>query len=312
MAELPERERERVLAVVRRVPELAGDGHRMSLLSGGITNRNIRVDAADGSGSFVVRLAGEGTEALGIDRAREHACSRAAEAAGIGAEVVAFLPDLGALVTRFVDGDVLTADAMKRPDVMSRAADALRRFHDGPPVPGSFSPFEVVRAYHALARARAVPFPALMDGALARLDQVEQALGEPGPARPCHNDLLPGNFIDDGARVRIIDWEYAGMGDRFFDLGNLAVNHGLTDEEERALLALYFGEARGSDLRRLRLMRLASDMREALWGFVQAGISSLDVDFIEYGRAHLDRFEAAFDASALGLLEPGIEGSSRE
>jgi thiamine kinase-like enzyme len=293
----------RVEAILREALGTAEGAAQVTLLSGGITNRNYRVDT--GRGSYVIRLSGERSELLGIDRAREHACSRAAEAAGIGAPVVAYLPAHEALVTRFVEGRVLFVDEAKEPSVMRRAVSALRRFHDGPEVPGSFSPFEVVRAYLALARERAVPFPAAMGEALSALDRIERALPADSAPCPCHNDLLPGNFIDDGARVYIIDWEYAGMGDRFFDLGNYAVNHQMNEAEERALLSLYFGQERpdpGEDLRRLRLMRLASDMREASWGFLQAGISAIDFDFVGYGREHLERFLAGIKAAGPELL----------
>ena len=117
---------------------------------------------------------------------------------------------------------------------------------------------------------------------------------------PCHNDLLAGNFIDDGTVVRIIDWEYGGMGDRFFDLGNLAVNNEFGKEHERALLKFYFGEVNADQLRRLRLMRLASDMREAMWGFLQAAISTLDIDYLAYARKHLERFINSPSAAAVG------------
>jgi thiamine kinase-like enzyme len=117
--------------------------------------------------------------------------------------------------------------------------------------------------------------------------------------------LLAGNFIDDGTAVRLIDWEYAGLGDRFFDLGNFAVNHQLDEGQERALLEAYFGEVRPEHLRRLQLMRLVSDMREATWGYLQAGISTLKppAEYLKYGREHLDRFLAA----ATGLV--GSEGA---
>ena len=108
----------------------------------------------------------------------------------------------------------------------------------------------------------------------------------------CHNDLLPANFIDDGKEIRFIDWEYAGVGDRFFDLGNLAVNAQWTHEEEAAFLDDYFGQTRPDDVRRLRLMRLVSDLREALWGFLQSAISPLHEPayYLDYGAQHLERF----------------------
>jgi thiamine kinase-like enzyme len=106
--------------------------------------------------------------------------------------------------------------------------------------------------------------------------------------------LVPANFIDDGTVIRVIDWEYGGLGDRCFDLGNLAVNSGMTEEQERLLLHAYFGNASPEHVRRLRLMRLVSDMREAMWGFVQANISQLHEPayYLGYGKKHLDRFMA--------------------
>ena len=109
-------------------------------------------------------------------------------------------------------------------------------------------------------------------------------------SKPCHNDLLASNFIDDGATIWIIDWEYAGMGDPFFDLGNFAVNQSLDNERCELLLQYYFGEARSADLAHLHLMRLGSDLRESFWGFLQMGVSELDFDYQEYAHHHLNRF----------------------
>jgi len=157
-----------------------------------------------------------------------------------------------------------------------------------------------VRSYYSLARERHVRFPDGLEHALERLAQIEQDLRSGDLPCPCHNDLLAGNFIDDGTSVRIIDWEYGGMGDRFFDLGNLAVNNEFGEEHERTLLKCYFGDVNADHLRRLRLMRLASDMREAMWGFLQAAISTLDMDYLAYGRKHLERFINAPGAADVG------------
>jgi thiamine kinase-like enzyme len=278
-------------AILATAPELFGDAPRICPLSGGITNRNFRVDSA--AGSFVVRLAGADSELLGIDRTHEHACSVVAATVGVGAEVVAYLPARRALVTRFVAGKTLTAEDARDHGAMRRIVTSLRRLHDGPSVPGFFSPFATVRSYHVVCRDRNVDLPASLPVALETMARIEQALGAKDQLSPCHNDLLPANFIDDGDRVVIVDWEYAGMGDRFFDLGNLAVNCQLGPKDEELLLNLYFGDVQPEQMRRLRLMRLASDLREAMWGFVQAGISTLDFDFVAYGRDHLDRFLAA-------------------
>jgi thiamine kinase-like enzyme len=141
--------------------------------------------------------------------------------------------------------------------------------------------------------ARGVPIPAAYELAMAISRRIELAfLASPVELRPCHNDLLNGNFIDDGERIRIVDWEYAGLGDPFFDLGNFSVNHGLTAAEDAVLLAAYEGEVRPPRAARLLLMRIASDFREAMWGVLQQGISTLDVDFVAYAAEHFDRLLA--------------------
>jgi thiamine kinase-like enzyme len=287
---------EQIEAVLQLVPALWDKPVRVTPLSGGITNRNYRLDT-DGE-SYVLRIGGENSALLGIDRACEHTCTVAAATYGIGPEVLAFLPEHDALITRFVSGRILAPRDLQTVAALRLAVEAVRRFHDGPPVPGVFSPFTTVRDYYALAQGspngHPVSFPNTIDQAMELLGRIEESLETDEPPCPCHNDLLPDNFIDDGTSLWIIDWEYAGMGDRFFDLGNLAVNNQFDAEHELLLLELYFGEVRPDHLQRLRLMRLISDLREALWGFLQSGISTLDFDFQGYGQAHLKRFlEAA-------------------
>ena len=141
-----------------------------------------------------------------------------------------------------------------------------------------------------MALARGVPIPPEYDLAAAVGRRIEAAfLADPIELRPCHNDLLNANFIDDGARIRIIDWEYAGMGDPFFDLGNFSINHELTPDEDEILLRAYDGTIRPERLARLTLMRVVSDFREAMWGVLQQGISSLDVDFVAYASTRFTR-----------------------
>jgi len=277
-----------VQALIQLIPELRDRPCSVWPLGGGLTNRNHRIDAGDDS--YVLRVAGRDTALLGIDRACELACARAAAELGVGPVVVASLPEQGVMVRRFVSGPVLTEEQVRQPDVLRRVVSALRRYHDGPGGGGVFSPFSTVRRYHALALERGVSLPANLAQALERMARIEDGLRSEEAPCPCHNDLLAANFIDAGGAMRIIDWEYAGQGDRFFDLGNLATNNDFNPEQERALLTFYFGEARDGDLRRLRLMRQASDLREAMWGFLQSAISSLEVDYVAYGGKHLDRF----------------------
>ena len=252
-------------------------GQQVSIepLGGGITNRNFKVEV--GGQEFVLRIGGTDTELLGIDREAEHAASSVAAELGLGPEVVAFIEPEGYLVTRFVDGEVGKID-------VDRVGGALRLLHDGPALPGRFDSFRVVEAYRATAREHGVAVPSAYEVAKEVADRIERRRSG-APLRPCHNDLLNANFIDDGIRLWLVDWEYAGMGDPFFDLGNFAVNHELPEEGENALLAAYGSD----DGDALVLMRFMSDFREAMWGLVELAISELDFDFGAYAEEHFER-----------------------
>ncbi len=282
--------RDDLILAMQRIPELVGPDVTLTVLSGGITNRNFLVTIADRSERYVIRLAGNDTHLLGISREVEHAATVAAAGVGVGPEVVAFIRPEGYLVTRFIEGGPVSDEAVHQPDTLIRVADSLRRIHGGPPIPGLFMPLRIVEAYRALAQARGVRIPPQYEQATMIGRRIERAfLVDPVEIRPCHNDLLNANFIDDGARIRIVDWEYAGMGDPFFDLGNFSINHELTADEDAFLLSSYEGSIRVDRLARLTLMRVVSDFREAMWGVLQQGISTLDIDFVAYAGEHFDR-----------------------
>ena len=146
----------------------------------------------------------------------------------------------------------------------------LRRLHEGPAIPGRFDSFCVVEAYGEFTR------PARYDWAYELAQRIEVRLGH-RPLVSCHNDLLPANFINDGARLWLLDWEYAGMGDPAFDFANFAVNNGLPIAED--------------DPPEHVLMRFMSDFREAMWGAVQQTLSELEFDFSAYTAEHFERLE---------------------
>ena len=270
------------LAVERLWP---GQEAHVYELGGGITNRNFKVIVA--GDAYVLRMGGARTELLGIDRSVEHAAGNRAFEVGVGPEVTAFVPEEGWLVARFIDGRPIPLEAMRQPVVLARVAGALRAFHGASPIPGRFDAWAVVRDYRATAEAHGVAIPDEFDDASLIAARIGAARGEQDLV-PCHNDLLNANFLDDGS-IRIVDWEYAGMGDRFFDLANFSVNHEFGVEDDRRLLRAYFGEAREADLASMRLMRLMSDFREAMWGVLQTGISELDFDFAGYAAKHFTR-----------------------
>jgi thiamine kinase-like enzyme len=279
---------QRVAQILSQIPAWRGLEVVVTPLVGGITNQNYRLDVA--GESFVLRISGTGTHLLGINREHERTCTALAAQVGVGAEVVYYLPTQDALVTRFIAGTNITPEMATHPALLERIAKAMQRYHAGPTFPGTFSPFETVRTYHKLASEHGVIFPATLPQAFALMTSIEQALSTVQQIRPCHNDLLASNFIDDGSTIRIIDWEYAGMGDLFFDLGNFAVNQELNEQQCELLLLYYFGEVRSVDSAHLHLMRLSSDLRESFWGFLQMGISELDFDYHEYAHHHLQRF----------------------
>ena len=298
--------REQLASALRRVPELGDAELHLVALSGGITNRNFLISIDGRADRYVVRLAGNDTHLLGISREVEHAATVAAAGVGVGPEVVAYIRPEGYLVTRFIVGRAVSLDDVRTPAVLRAVAQSLRRIHDGPAIPGLFVPFRIVEAYRALAMSRAVPIPPEYDLAEAIARRIELAcLTAPVELRPCHNDLLNANFIDDGERIRIVDWEYAGMGDPYFDLGNFSINHELEPEADSIFLAAYLETVRPADLARLTVMRVVSDFREAMWGVLQQGISTLDVDFVAYAAEHFDRFLA--NASS-----PAFERALRE
>jgi thiamine kinase-like enzyme len=302
--------REQLTSALQRLPELAGGQLTFIPLSGGITNRNFLITgAADGS-KLVVRVAGNDTHLLGISREVEHAATVAAAGIGVGPEVIAFVRPEGYLVTRFIEGRPIPEAEMRTPDRLRAVGATLRRIHDGPAIPGLFVPFRIVEAYCALALSRGVTIPPEYDLAQAIARRIELAcLAAPVELRPSHNDLLNANFLDDGARIRIVDWEYAGMGDPFFDLGNFSINHELDPEADAALLAAYAGEAGPAAMARLTLMRVLSDFREAMWGVLQQGISTLDIDFRAYAAEHFERLLlAASRPSFERALERAAEG----
>jgi thiamine kinase-like enzyme len=267
-----------------------------TVLGGGITNHNFR--ARFGGREVVVRLPGNDTELLGSDRSGEREANSLAAAAGVAPAVVAHLEDPVVLVTAFVEGPTMESAELREPAVLAEVAAALRTIHGcGAQLAARFDAFRLVEDYAAATRSRDGVVPEAYERAHAAAVRIEAApVFAGGPAVLCHDDLLPTNFIATPDGIRIVDWEYAGMGSRWFDLGNFAVNNELGPAEEEAFLTAYLGAPPATaDLAALRLMRLMSDFREAMWGVVQVAISDLDVDFEEYAMKHFDRLLTAID-----------------
>ncbi len=275
--------------VIARVPQWTGTRDIVvTPLSGGITNTNYRVDV--GGQSYVLRIVGKNTELLGIDRNNEYAANLAAGKLGIAPEVFYFIEPEGYLVTRFLKAQPLPPVELKQPENIRKVAALLKTMHAMADIPGEFIVFRVVEDYEQVARRYQVVFPDNYDWLKARMYEAERILSKEAlPLRPCHNDLLNENFLKDGDRIYLLDWEYAGMGDIYFDLANLSVNHEFSDTEDQWLLEAYFGRTTERQWARLKIMKILSDFRESMWGLVQTGISELDFNFHEYAEKHFNR-----------------------
>ncbi|MFN8136171.1 MAG: phosphotransferase [Propionicimonas sp.] len=275
-----------------QVPALAGRS-LVEELSGGLTNRNLKVTTP--SGVYVVRASSSDASMLGIDRDAEHDNTLAAAGAGVGAEVVDYRPDLGVLVITFIEGGALENDSFTDPAVMLRAARACRELHAGPAFTGVFDMFVRQAGYLETVRRHGFELPPGYDDHAEAFARVKAVLASrPVPRVPCNNDLLAGNFIDDGQRVWLIDYEYSGMNDPYFELGNTVTECEFTPEMTEAWVEDYFGSLRRSDLARVRLGSLCSEYGWSLWGYIQAATSPIDYDFRAWGRHRFDKAVRTF------------------
>jgi thiamine kinase-like enzyme len=265
-------------------------------LGGGITNVNFVVE--DAGRRYVVRI-GDNIVEHQVMRFNELAASRAAHAAGVSPAVVHNQP--GVLVLEFIEAATLDEAAVRDPAMLERIMPLIQRCHHGIPqhLRGPvlmFWVFHVLRDYagtlHDGGSAHVARLPSLMGQA----DQLQQAVG-PIDVVFGHNDLLPANFLDDGERLWLIDWDYAGFNSPLFDLGGLASNNGLTEAQERWLLETYFETALTDALwHRYQAMKCASLLRETMWSMVSEIHSQIDFDFPAYTHENLGRFEATFAA----------------
>ena len=279
------------LELVRTLPLWTGPVE-ITPLSGGITNRNYLV--AERGRRLVVRL-GQDIPVHGILRFNEHAASRAAAAAGVSPEVVHAAP--GVLVVRYVEGRTLApadvrADRDRCVALVQRAHRDVGRHLRGPAL--SFNVFHILRDYGRTLAEGGSRMTARLPELLQAAETLEEAAG-PLALVFAHNDLLAGNFIDDGQRLWLIDWDYAGFNTPLFDLGGLSANNGFDEDADTAMLDAYFERPASDELRlRYRAMRCAALLREAMWSMVSEIKSDIEFDYVTYTAENLARFEAAW------------------
>ena len=247
-------------------------------LTKGITNSNFLVDLGDER--VVVRVPGRDTALLGIDRVNEIEVGRLAASIGVGPEILLVDDTTGCIVTRFIDGRAVAAEELATEPMLAEFVSTLRRVHLAGKGRHHFDGLAVARRQRDETAARGVVAPFDVTTAFDIAERIAVAR----PFRPsvlCHNDLLNANFLYDGA-LRLVDWEYAGMADPFFDLANVAVNNGFAPESEVAMVRHYLGEADDGAMATLALMKIVSELRESMWAVMQMAISTLDFDFTSY------------------------------
>jgi thiamine kinase-like enzyme len=279
--------------VVARVPGWAASEIRISPIAAGLTNQNFRVEV-DGR-PFFVRLPGASTDLLAVDRANELHNTRAAAEAGVGPRVVHHDAESGALVLDWIDGRTMSNGAFQAPAMPLRIAESLRRLHAGPRFRDDFNMFRLTEFYLRVVDDRSVRVPDGYRGELPKVALIEAALAaHPLPTVPCHNDLLAENYLDDGSKLWIVDYEYSGNNDPTFEIGNTAQELGFDAARQDELCEAYFGEATPDLLARMRLQMIMSDVGWTLWAAIQAAISSIDYDFWGWAAERWGRASTAF------------------
>ncbi len=300
-------ERTDALALLARVPSLARQPRQVTELPGGLTNRNFKVTTPDGV--FVARVFADDGELLAIDRDHEYRNSVIAAAAGVGAPVIEYRPADRVLVLGYLDGRTLTnADVAERA-TLDRIAVACRALHTAGRFVGDFDMFDVQARYYATAVRRRIGLPAGYEALQPAFAAARAALAVKDEGTvPCNNDLLAANFIDNGERIWLIDYEYSGNNDPCFELGNIAGECGLDADAVGHLVTRYYGRPRRSRIARARLFSLVSRYGWTLWGVLQQASSQLDFDFWSWA---MERFESAasgFTSAAFDDLLTAVAG----
>ena len=276
-----------------------GKDARVSQLSGGLTNENylVEVDAR----RYVMRIPGQSTELLAIDRANEVFNTKAAATTGIGPQVLEHVSGLDVLVLEFIPGTTMSAAKLQSKKMAGRMASSFKQLHSSPRFLKDFNMFRLIEAYLRIVEEHQVTIPAGYRDRLPDVATIERAVGAGAlPSVPCHNDLLCENFIDDGKDLRIVDYELSGNNDPCFDLGNTAQEAEFDQALRAALCAAYFGRDDARQLARMNLFALMSDVGWTLWGAIQAKISAVDFDFRGYYTMRWERALEVLESDRFG------------
>ena len=275
------------------VPELRG-ARSVSELAGGLTNANYKVEA--NGQAYVVRMSAKDAGLLAIDRQNEYENTVAAAEAGVGAAVIAYLPERGVLVLEFIEGQTQTAEDLRRGDRLDWVAAACRRLHGAKRFRDDFDMFQIQPRYLRLVQERGFRLPERYLEFEPQVRRIEEAMAvrDEGTV-PCNNDLLAENFIDVGDGFRLIDYEYSGNNDACFELGNVWSESNLSLEQLDELVSHYYGRPLANKVARARLWGLMSKYGWTLWASIQDGVSDIDFDFWGWGMEKYERAVAEFE-----------------
>jgi thiamine kinase-like enzyme len=275
--------------LLEEIPAVAGRPRQLQELSGGLTNRNVKVSTPDAV--YVARCTDTSSNLLGIDRDEEYHNTKMAEQAGVGAPVIDYRPDLGILLLGYLNGNTLCNGDFQREGVVAKVAAGCRELHRGPRFRGRFDMFERQPRYLKTVRDNGFKIPLDYLEHADTFAQIEKALTATDQTTvPCNNDLLAGNFIEDGERVWIIDYEYSGNNDPCFELGNIWSECGLSTDQLDELVTAYYGRRLRHKMARAHLQGIVAKYGWTLWGCIQSASSALEVDFWAWA---MERYEAA-------------------
>lgn len=287
--------------VVERVSLWRSDEVSVATLSGGLTNRNYLVTR--GEERFVVRIPGNSTELLAIDRVNERHNSQAASTTGISPTVLEYLEDWSVMVLEFIDGETMSGERLREPAMPARIAASLQRLHAGPAFLEDFDVFRITEHYLRVVAQHTVRIPDGFGDRMGTVEDVERVLAvNARPRVPCNNDLLAENYIDDGRQLWIIDFEYSGNDDPCFELGDTAQECGYDGDQMAALCAAYFGRDDPIQLARMELYAMMADVGWTLWAAIQAQISTIEFDFWGWAVERWDRATAVMDGPGFSAL----------
>jgi len=275
------------------VPALRSE-RTVTELAGGLTNTNYKVVTADGA--YVMRVSAKDAGLLAIDRENEYLNSVSAAEAGVGAEVVDYVPQHSLLVLEFIEGHTQSAEDLRRGDKLEMVAAACRQLHSAAPFRDDFNMFRIQHRYLGLVQERGFRLPDRYLEFEPQVRRIEAAMAvrDEGTV-PCNNDLLAENFIDTGGAFRLIDYEYSGMNDACFELGNVWSESNLSLDQLDELVTHYYGRRLRNRIARARLWGLMSKYGWTLWASIQDGVSDIDFDFWQWGMEKYERAVAEFD-----------------